>query len=333
MTYRVAITAEVVRPDGSSVHGDLGLHRLTDAGLEWFVLPSTVDPVPAADLEGVDALLSMGHAHITAELLASAPSLQHVARFGAGYESVDVAACTAAGVVVTNTPGAIRRPLALAGLTMLLALSHRLLGKDAITRSSDWGGRERLRGASLDGATLGIVGFGSVGAELARLAAPLGLRLLGNNRRGSHPDGPELGVEFTDLQDLLRRSDYVVLTAPLTPETAGMVGKDELALLKETAFLVNIGRGGLVDTDALRDVLRDRRIAGAGLDVFDPEPLDPDDDLLTFDNVVLSPHALCWTADFTRDVSTAAISAVVDVAQGRRPADCLNPEVFSTGLR
>lgn len=327
-TYRVAVTADVVRPDGSSVHGDLGLDRLTDAGLEWFVLPTTTDPVPAHDLVGVDALLNMGHAHITPELLAQAPSLRHVARFGAGYETVDVPACTAAGVVVTNTPGAIRRPLAVAGLTMLLALSHHLLAKDALTRRSDWGARERFRGAPLDGATLGIVGFGSVGAELARLAAPLGLRLLGTNRRGSHPQGDALGVEFTDLDDLLRRSDHVVLTAPLNASTAGMVGARELSLMKASAFLVNIGRGGLVDTDALREVLRERRIAGAGLDVFDPEPLRPDDDLLTFDNVVLSPHSLCWTADFTRDVSTAVVTALVDVAAGRRPADCLNPEVL-----
>lgn len=332
MTYRVAVTADVVRPDGSSVHGDLGLHRLSDAGLEWFVLPTVADPVPAGDLAGVDALLNMGHAHVTADLLAGAPALRHVARFGAGVDTVDVDACTAAGVVVTNTPGAIRRPLALAGLTMLLALSHQLLGKDAITRRSDWGARERLRGAAIDGATLGIVGFGSVAAELARLSAPLGLRLLGTNRRGSHPEGDALGVEFTGLDDLLRRSDFVVLTAPLTPATARMIGARELGLLKESAFLVNIGRGGLVDTAALREALRERRLAGAGLDVFDPEPLDPDDELLSFDNVVLSPHSLCWTADFTRDVSTAAVTALIDVAAGRRPADCLNPEVLDASL-
>nr|WP_281260515.1 NAD(P)-dependent oxidoreductase [Kineococcus rhizosphaerae] len=211
----------------------------------------------------------------------------------------------------------------------MLAGAAKLLGKDAATRRSDWGARERLRGAALEGSTIGIVGFGGVGADLARLLQPLGVRIVATNRRGTHPEAAELGVEFTDLDDLLRRSHHVVLTAALNASTHRMVDVRALGLMRPDAFLVNIGRGGLVDTDALREALRAGAIRGAGLDVVDPEPLDPDDELLTFENVVLSPHALCWTADFTRDTSASALEAVIDVATGRRPRHLLNPQALT----
>lgn len=327
--FRVAITADAVRPDGSSIHGDLRLERLTDAGIQWHVLPGYEDPIPLRQLEGVDAVLSLGHIHFGEETVAAAPELKLVARFGAGYDTIDLDACTRAGVLVTNTPTAVRKPLAAAGLTLVLALAHRLLAKDRLTRASRWADREHYRGSSLDGATLGIVGFGSVGAELARMAAPLGLKLLGNNRSGRHPEAAELGVALVGLEDLLAAADYVVLCAALTPETEKLIGPRELDLMKPSAFLVNIGRGKLVDTDALRSALRQERIAGAGLDVFDPEPLAADDELLRMDNVLLSPHSLCWTADFSRDVSASALEAILDVAAGRRPRHLLNPEAWA----
>jgi phosphoglycerate dehydrogenase-like enzyme len=328
--FRVAVTADAVRPDGSSIHGDLGLGRLTEHGIDWEVLPEYRDPIPPAQLAGIDAVLSMGHTRFDEETLVQAPELRLVSRFGAGYETVDLDACTRAGVLVTNTPDGVRRPLAAAGLTMLLALAHRLLAKDRITRASAWGQREQYRGAALDGAVLGIVGFGNVGAELARMAAPLGLQVLGNNRSGRSAEAEELGVDLVGLEDLLRRSDYVVLCAALTPETVSLINARTLALMKPSAFLINIGRGKLVDTGALRTALSSGRIAGAGLDVFDPEPLDPGDELLLLDNVLLSPHSLCWTADFTRDVSVAALGSIIAVAAGSRPAHVLNPEVFDT---
>ncbi len=327
--FRVAITADAVRPDGSSIHGDLGLERLTDAGVQWQVLPAYEDPIPRRHLEGVDAVLSLGHIHFGEETMAAAPALKLVARFGAGYDTIDLDACTRAGVLVTNTPAAVRKPLAAAGLTLVLALAHRLLAKDRLTRTSRWEAREQYRGASIDGATLGIVGFGSVGAELARMAAPFGFTLLGNNRSGRHAEAGELGVALLGLEELLAASDYVVLCAALTPETEKLIGRRELELMKPSAFLVNIGRGRLVDTDALREALRSGRIAGAGLDVFEPEPLPADDELLQMENVVLSPHSLCWTADFTRDVSASAIEAILDVASGRRPLNLLNPEAWA----
>jgi phosphoglycerate dehydrogenase-like enzyme len=328
--FTVAVTADAAKPDGSSIHGDLGLRRLTEQGVQWHVLPSYTDPIPPADLTGVHAVLSLGHIAFDARTLDHAPDLRLIARFGAGFETIDLESCTRAGVVVTNTPDAIRRPLAVAGLTLLLALAHKLLAKDRLTRTSDWAARERYRGAPIVGQTVGIVGFGSVGAELARLLAPLGMKVVGNNRSGRHPEAAGLGVELLGLDELLERSDYVVLCAALTPETENLIGADALARMKPSAHLINIGRGKLVDTDALRRALQTGLIAGAGLDVFEPEPLLPDDALLTLDNVVLSPHSLCWTKDFTRDVSAAALGSILATAAGKRPLNVLNPEVFDS---
>ena len=132
--FTVAVTADAARPDGTSIHGDLGLQRLSENGISWRVLPSYTDPVPLADLAGVQAVLSLGHIAFDARTVDHAPDLRLIARFGAGYETVDLDACTRAGVVVTNTPDAIRRPLAVAGLTLLLALSHKLLGQGPARR-------------------------------------------------------------------------------------------------------------------------------------------------------------------------------------------------------
>lgn len=328
--FRVAVTADAVRPDGSSVHGDLQLQRLTEQDIDWFVLPGYVDPIPAEWLDGVNAVYSLGHTRFGEATLAGVPDLQLIARFGAGYETIDVPACTRAGVAVTNTPDAVRRPLALAAITLLLALAHNLIPKDRLTRTSKWEERGAYRGAAIDGMTVGIVGFGSVGAEIARMLLPMGLRVIGNNRSGVSPAAGELGIQLLELNDLLQEADYVVLCASLTPETVGLLGREQLAAMRPGSFLINVGRGQLVDTEALKDALRTGHLAGAGLDVFDPEPLAPDDELLGLDNVVLSPHSLCWTADFTRSVSESALGSILAVARGENPVAALNPEVFET---
>ncbi|GHD47087.1 glyoxylate reductase [Mycetocola manganoxydans] len=325
--YLVAVTADVVRPDGSSVHGDLGFDRLTKRGIDWSVLPGDAPVLPPAYFDDVDAVLVMGHTHFDAETVDRTPRLRHIARFGAGFETVDLDACTRAGVVVTNTPTAIKRTLSTAAVTMILGLLHNVVPKDRMVRESRWEDREHFRGVGLEGRTLGIVGFGSVGADVALLMQNFDMTILGTNRSGTSEAADRLGVDLVSLDELLERSDVVLLTAALTPETTGMIDASALAKMKASAFLVNVGRGKLVDTDALRDALLTGEIAGAGLDVFDPEPLLADDPILGLDNVLLSPHALGWTDQFT---STAALDAIVAIAEGAMPDSVLNPEVFET---
>lgn len=328
--FRVALTADSARPDGHTIFGSIGLDRLTENGIDWQVLDSYRDPIPPADLRGIAAVLSLGHIGFDAETVDAAPDLELIARFGAGFETIDLDACTRAGVAVTNTPAAIRRPLALATLTMMLAVGHRLRMKDHITRTGRWDDRQDYRGAAFEGKTIGIVGFGSVGSEFAELATPLGMTIVANNRSGVSPVADRLGVRLVGLDDLMRRSDYVVVTASLNASSHHLIDADKLALMKETAFIINMGRGALIDQDALRAALQGDRIAGAGLDVFDPEPIADDDPLLTLDTVTLAPHSLNWTEDFRRNVSASALGAIIDLAAGRRPETTLNPEVFDT---
>ncbi len=325
MNYRIGVTDDAVNADGSSVHGDLRLGELVEAGIEWSLIDAHAHG--GKDLEGLDAVYALGHRPFNAAVLADAPRLRHIARFGAGYDTIDLDACTAAGVVVTTTPGAVRRPVALAALTLVLAVTHNLVQKHELTVTSRWHARARWRGEHTDGATVAIVGFGSVGAELAGMLVGLGFTVLGVNRRGSHPEAEALGVQMVALQTALL-ADVVVLTAALTEETRGMIGARELASMRADAALVNVGRGGLVDQRALTAALIDGTIRAAALDVFDQEPPAADDPLLTLPNVTLAPHSLAWTASFTDAVVASANAAMLDVAAGRHPATARNPAAF-----
>ncbi|WP_066585956.1 2-hydroxyacid dehydrogenase [Cellulomonas timonensis] len=326
--YLVGLTPDVLRADGSVFFGDVGLDRLTDAGLRWEVMPAQSGHV-ASGLEPYDAVLSFGHLHFTREAVAAAPRLRHVARFGAGYDGIDLDGLAAEGVLVTNAPDGVRRPLALAALTLVLALGHRLLENHRAATEGRWSARGDHRGLGIAGRTVGIIGFGSVGAELAALLQPLGVHVLTLDRPSARERASAAGVECVPVERLAAESDYVVLTAALTPSSRHLVDDAFLRRMRPTAHLVNVGRGGLVDQVALTDALREGRLAGAGLDVLDPEPPAPDEPLLALDNVIVTPHALCWTDDFVSAVARSATDAVIDVAHGRRPAHPLNPAALT----
>ncbi|WP_406249121.1 NAD(P)-dependent oxidoreductase [Microbacterium sp. M] len=325
MSYRIGITNDAIEPDGSSVHGDLALGELEAAGIVWSVIDA--HPDSDDDLADLDAVYSLGHRGFDAAVLASAPRLRHIARFGAGYDTIDLDACSDAGVIVTNTPDAIRRPLALAALTLVLAVTHNLVQKHSIVVDDRWEDRGRWRGTATDGSTVAIVGFGSVGAELASMLLGAGFSVVGVNRRGSSPDADRLGIPIVPLDEGLT-ADVVVLCASLNASTKGMIGPAELAKMKPSAAIVNVGRGALIDQKALTMALQNGTIRAAGLDVFDPEPPAADDPLLHLENVTLAPHALCWTADYTRAVVTSANEAMITASRGGVPATVLNPRAL-----
>lgn len=326
--YVVGLSSDVTAPDGSTIFGDVGLDRLTDAGLRWEVMAPIAGHAPtAAELAPYDAVLSFGHWGYSRDVVAAAPRLKHVARFGAGFDGIDLAGLAAEGVVVTNTPNGVRRPLALAAMTLLLALSHRLVDNHRAAAAGRWADRGSYRGLGLAGRTVGIIGFGGVGADLAELIAPLGVQIVTVDRpsvRARQEAGELPDVELVTLDDLAARSDYVILTASLTPTSHHMVDADFLARMPATSYVINVGRGPLIDQAALTEALRTGSIAGAGLDVLEQEPPAADEPLLTMDNVIVTPHALCWTADFVRDVSGSVMDALIDVAHHRPPAHPLN---------
>ncbi len=328
MTFTVAITADAARADGSTIFGDIGLDQLSDAGVDWQVLPRDESPIAAEDLRGINAVLSLGHVVFDARTVDDADELLLIARFGAGYETINLSDCTRAGVAITNTPDAVRRPLALAALTLVLALAHQVPVKDRLVRSGRWGQRGAFQGRGVRGRVLGIVGFGNVGAELAGLASGIGFRVIGANRSGVSAAAERLGVPILPVDDLIRRSDYLVLTASLNSESRHLIDERRLRLMRPSAYLVNVARGGLVDEPALIAALQEGRLAGAALDVFEDEPLERTSPLTALENVILSPHSLPWTAEFTSDVSASARNAILAVSRGKTPSHLLNPEVL-----
>jgi D-3-phosphoglycerate dehydrogenase len=214
----------------------------------------------------------------------------------------------------------------------LLALSHRLLEQDRVARAGDWGKKLEVMGTGLMGKTLGVIGFGTIAREFLTLAAPLGMRHVASDPYGDEAAATAMNVDLIGLEDLLRRSDFVVISCALTPETHHLLNAERLALLKPSAYLISTARGPIVDQAALTVALREGRIAGAALDVFDKEPVDPDDPILALDNVIVSPHALGWTDEWAILTGRSACGAVLDVAAGRLPAFVVNREVVETDV-
>jgi D-3-phosphoglycerate dehydrogenase len=329
MAYRVAITNGYAALDGSTIFGDIGLSALTGAGLEWQVLPEHVDTLRADDLEDFDAVLAMGPEKITEESFPSSRRLQHVARFGAGFDAVDVEACTRNGVLLTNTPDAVRRPVADAAVALLFALAHNLVVKDRLVREGRWDERQEWHGSGLDGAIVGIIGFGGIGQETARRVTALGLRTIAYNRSDRSADAAELGVELLPLHDVLASSDFIIVTVAANDGTHHLIGAAELDILKPSARLINLARGSVIDEQALISRLANGRLAGAGLDVFEREPLSPDSPLVQMDNVILAPHSLCWTESFTKSVSNSVMTSILEARRGETPTCAVNPEAWA----
>jgi phosphoglycerate dehydrogenase-like enzyme len=319
--FRIAVTRDIRREDGTSTY-DLSL--LDETGLHWEFLPEFVRVLRAGDLDGYDALVCF-MPRAPREAILSADRLKLLARLGVGYDTVDVGACTEHGVLVTITPDGVRRPMASAAMAFVLALAHRLPEKDRHVRA---GGFDRFAfpGTGLTGRTLGLIGVGNVGTDLVRLAEPWTMRMIAHD---PYAQALPEGVEQVDLETLLRESDFVVVLCPLTDETRGLLDAGRLARMKRTAFLVNVARGPIVDQRALADALCQGRIAGAAVDVYDREPVDPNDPLLTLENVILAPHAIGLTDEIFRASGQSASRAVVAVAEGRVPEYVVNREVLS----
>jgi phosphoglycerate dehydrogenase-like enzyme len=253
-----------------------------------------------------------------------------LARFGVGYDTVDVGACTEHGVLLTITPDGVRRPVATSVLAFLLALSHKMFVKDRITREGRWGEKLAQMGVGLVGRTLGIVGFGNIGREVARLARPFDLRVIAADPYVTREQAAAAGGELVELDALLRAADFVSINCNLTDETRHLIDARRLALMKPTAYLINTARGPVVDEPALIAALRERRIAGAGIDVFEQEPPDPRNPLFALDNVILAPHAICWTDECFLNNGRSAIQSILDVAAGRLPRHIVNRAVVDS---
>ncbi len=278
----------------------------------------------------VEGLLVVG-ARVTEEVLQEAPKLRVVANAGVGYDNIDVAACTRRRIPVTNTPGVLTETTADLAFALLLAVARRLVEgdryvRDGLWREWQWG---LLHGVDVYGKTLGLLGFGRIGQAMARRGRGFSMRVLYHARhRVAESIERELEGQYVDRDTLLGESDFLSLHLPLTSETRHVIGAKELALMKPTAFLINTARGPIVDEEALVEVLKAGRIAGAGLDVFEREPrVHPA--LLEMKNVVLAPHVASATAETRLKMAMLAAENLLSALDGRRPPNIVNPEIYS----
>jgi phosphoglycerate dehydrogenase-like enzyme len=280
-------------------------------------------------LNEFDAVLALA-LRFTAESVRGVSRLAVIARWGVGYDMLDVPALTSAGIALCITPNGVRRPVAEANLTMIFALAKNLFSLDRMARSGQWRKQLTTLGGDIDGKVLGSVGCGNVGKEMFRIAASLGFsRFIACDPMIRQEDVSALGVELVDMETLFTTSDFLTINCLQNKDTINLITGKHLRLMKPSAYLINLSRGGIVHHDDLVSALRENWIAGAGIDVYPEEPPPADDPLFQLDNVIVTPHALAWTELIMRNNGTEACQHVLAVMRGEVPASVVNREVLS----
>jgi D-3-phosphoglycerate dehydrogenase / 2-oxoglutarate reductase len=310
------------------LQGDF-LTVLAKAGFE-FVYPKVAVQMTEADLlaqlHGIPASLA-GSEPYTREVFETFPHLKVVARVGVGYDAVDVQAATDHGVVVCTAPGTNQDAVAEHCFMLILALAKNLLRQHGPISQGKW---PRAANLPVRGKTLGLVGLGRIGKAMTTRALAFGMKVMAYEPAPDKAFVEKHGVRLASLDDLLRQADYVSLHLPATAGTHRLINTERLALMKPTAFLINTARGAVVDERALHEALRDKNIAGAGLDVFEEEPPLPDNPIVHLDNVVMTAHTAGVDTQSRDDMARKAAECIAAISRGEWPAECVvNPEVKS----
>lgn len=306
---------------------DLDLERqvLTAADAEIIVPPATDVATLSKAAADVDAIMT-NWAKVPEAVIAAAPRCRIVSRLGIGLDNIDVAAATARRIPVTNVPDYCLIEVAEHSLALILALSRKVAFYHHQTKAGQYQLQAGPKLRRIEGQKLGIVGLGNIGRKLMEKALPLGLKVLVHSR--SAKELPP-GAKNADLTTVLRESDYISLHTPLTPQTKHMFGRDQFAQMKPTAYLINTARGGLIDTPALAAALAEGRLAGAALDVQDPEPPDLSQAPYNDPRVIITPHAAFVSEESLQNLRTRAAKQVADWLHGKRPENVVNPEVLA----
>ncbi|MFI5357055.1 MAG: NAD(P)-dependent oxidoreductase [Opitutales bacterium] len=328
--FNLKLTADFFDATGRSKYPDIGLSVLASAPHihhEAFAAHAPeIEPEQLAGANGVIVLTPK----VTARSVAQAGDLVVIGRFGVGYDSVDVKACTAADVAVFITTGAVDRPVAEATVGWMLALTHHVRVKDRLVRTGEWDARSRYMGSELRDRTLGVVGLGGIARQLIKLLAGWGMKPpLAFDPFLDAAAPAWAAARLVSLDELMREADFVSVHCPLSDQTRGLIGAPQLALMRPTSYLLNTARGGIVDEDALYGALKSGRIAGAALDCFAEEPVTKPHRFGEFDQVILAPHSIAWTNELFRDIGRTACQGMIDLSAGRRPRGVVNPEVFA----
>lgn len=326
--FRVGITRDNLKADGKPIFDESALKVLDDPRIEWEYVAQKepeVSPESAARYDAMAVMLG----RVTRKSLSGADRrLKLVSRFGVGYDTVDVPACTDNGVLLCIAPDGVRRPMATAVITYVLMLAQRVLIKDRLTREGRWQERVDHFGTGLSGRVLGSVGVGNIGSEVFRLAAPFGMKHIACDPYVTQEAVAPLGVQLVDMDTLFREADFLAVNCPLTEQTRKLVGAKQFALMKPTAYFINTARGPIVDEAALHEALVNRRIAGAGIDVFEVEPAPADNPLFKLDNIIVTPHHIGLTDECINTIAASVFHACKELANGRVPKNVVNQQVL-----
>jgi glyoxylate reductase len=283
-------------------------------------------------VQDVDGILCLLTDRIDADLMDLAPNLKVVSSMSVGYDHIDVEAATKKGVYVTFTPGVLTEATADFTWALLMAVSRRVIEADRYLRAGKWKiqwSPTHFLGSDLTGKTLGIIGLGRIGEAIAQRARGFNMNVLYFGRtRAEQEKEQRLNIEFVPLERLLRESDFVTVHVPITDETKHLINEERLRQMKPTAYLVNTSRGPVIDQAVLTRALRERWIAGAGLDVFEKEPIDPNDPLINLENVVLTPHIASATTEARSKMAEVAAKNLISVLEGTPPQFLVNQEVL-----
>jgi phosphoglycerate dehydrogenase-like enzyme len=342
--FKVLYSGDYLDANGNFVRPDIGLDLLAkvpsiETGFMKDQQPQPGDPtywdrlycleVTAEHVASANGLMICRPWVKASAFSGGAPNLVAIGRCGAGYDKIDLGACTENDVLVFNAPDTLVHSTASAALTFILALAKRLPEHERAAREGRWDRQAQITGDDLPGQTLGIVGLGHTGAELARLIAPFRMRLLAYSPRADAAEAAALGVSLVpELEQIFRESDFVSLHCRLEPHTRGMVGEREFRWMKPTAYFINVARGELVQQEVMVRALREGWIRGAALDVFEEEPLPADDPLTKMDNVILTPHWLPATRQACYATQASIAEGMRCVACGGIPENILNPAVL-----
>jgi phosphoglycerate dehydrogenase-like enzyme len=329
--FSVGFSADFRDPQGRLAFPDIGLSLLYGVpGLSHDFVQEYRAEYSPDQLSQYDVLITL-KPKLTAQSLVGVSRLCAIGRCGVGYDNVDLEACTQHGIAVYITPGGVVRPVAEAIVLSVLALSHRLVSKDRQVRQGLWAESTRLLGREPRQRIVGTIGLGNIASEAVRLLRVLDVgKFLAFDPFAAPQHAAELGVEMVSLEELLRNSDYVLVNCPLTPQTRGLMGKPQFALMKSDAVLINTARGPIVDESALIDALQSGTIAGAALDVFEKEPLSASSPLVAMENVILTSHSIAWTEELFRDMGRIDCQGALAIYRGEVPEHVVNPQVLSS---
>jgi glyoxylate reductase len=285
-------------------------------------------------VRSADALVTLLSDRIDCNLLQQAKRLRIIAQYAVGYDNIDVECATRLGIYVTNTPGVLTEATAELTWALILAVARRIVEADTFVRWGEWWRTKTswhphmVLGVELRGKTLGVIGLGRIGLRVAEMGKAFGMKVVYYSRSRNEALEKELGAEYRDLDTLLQEADVVTIHVPLTKETYHMINEERLRKMKRTAILINTARGAVVDTNALVKALSEGWIAGAGLDVFEEEPLSPNHPLTAFKNVVLTPHIGSATYEARHAMAELVAENLIAFYEGREPPTLVNKEVL-----